>query len=67
MPYSMIYMDETLGWSAVTENLTIVDVDGGHESMLREPYVASLANALMPYLQERPAEANRRITAPAEA
>jgi thioesterase domain-containing protein len=67
MPYSRIYADETLGWSTVARNLTIIDVDGGHESMLREPYVASLANALMPYLEGRPARANSRVSEPVEA
>ena len=57
-PYSKIHADDTLGWSTVAQNLTIIDVDGGHESMLQEPCVASLANALMPHLQARPALAN---------
>jgi oxalate---CoA ligase len=55
-PYSKIYTDETLGWAAVAKNLTIVDVDGGHESMLREPFVGSLAEALMPYVQQKSPE-----------
>ncbi len=67
MPYSRIYADDTLGWSAVAQNLTIIDVDGGHESMLREPHVASLANALMPYLETWPAQANKRVAEPVEA
>jgi thioesterase domain-containing protein len=54
MPYSQIYNDETLGWTGVAKNLTVVDVDGGHESMLREPFVASLAKELLPYVQQKP-------------
>jgi thioesterase domain-containing protein len=54
-PYKAIFNDETLGWGAVAKNLTIVDVDGGHESMLREPFVKSLATALIPYVQDKAA------------
>jgi hypothetical protein len=67
MPYSEIYAENTLGWSAVAQNLAIIDVDGGHESMLREPFVASLANALMPYLERSPARADYRVGEPVEA
>jgi acyl-CoA synthetase (AMP-forming)/AMP-acid ligase II/thioesterase domain-containing protein/acyl carrier protein len=67
MPYSEIYAENTLGWSAVAQNLAIVDVDGGHESMLREPFVASLANALMPYLERSPARTDYRVGEPVEA
>jgi thioesterase domain-containing protein/acyl carrier protein len=51
-PYQEIYADETLGWRAVAENLTCVDVDGGHSTMLQERFVDSLATALLPYLLE---------------
>jgi acyl transferase domain-containing protein/thioesterase domain-containing protein len=50
-PYREIYADETLGWSAVAQGLVIVDVAGGHITMLQERFVDSLAEALMPYLQ----------------
>jgi acyl-CoA synthetase (AMP-forming)/AMP-acid ligase II/thioesterase domain-containing protein/acyl carrier protein len=49
-PYIDIYADPTLGWGSVTANLTIVDVDGGHSSMLQEPLVQSLASSLTPYV-----------------
>ncbi len=52
-PYREIYVDGVLGWSAVARRLTAVDVEGGHSSMLQEPFVASLAAALMPYVMER--------------
>ena len=38
-PYSSIYADETLGWDAVAKDLTVIDVDGGHSSMLQETFV----------------------------
>ncbi|MBV8137184.1 MAG: polyketide synthase dehydratase domain-containing protein, partial [Deltaproteobacteria bacterium] len=50
-PYGEIYADETLGWRAVANNLTCVDVEGGHSTMLQERFVDSLAAALLPYLQ----------------
>ena len=42
-PYREIYADETFGWGAVTQDLIVVDVEGGHSSMLQEPFVESLA------------------------
>jgi len=60
-PYSSIYADETLGWDAVAKNLTVIDVDGGHSSMLQETFVDSLATALMPYVRQKPAQANARV------
>jgi thioesterase domain-containing protein len=50
MPYVEVYADETLGWRALIEKLNVIDVDGGHSSMLREPFVQSLATALVPLL-----------------
>jgi thioesterase domain-containing protein len=67
MPYLKLYADETLGWDVVAQNLTVIDVDGGHESMLREPFVESLARALMPYVQQKPVQANTRVRKLAEA
>ena len=51
-PYREIYADETLGWGGITDNLAVVDVEGGHSSMLQEPFVNSLAAAIMPYLTD---------------
>jgi thioesterase domain-containing protein len=59
-PYRDIYRDETLGWDNVADKLTVVDVDGGHSSMLQEPFVSSLANALMPYVKQKQAKPIRR-------
>jgi FkbH-like protein len=49
-PYREIYRDDVLGWGSLTSALTVVDVEGGHSSMLQEPFVESLANALLPHL-----------------
>jgi FkbH-like protein len=45
-PYKEIYAEETLGWSAVANNLTLADVNGGHSSMLQVPFVDGLAEVL---------------------
>ena len=52
-PFRDIYADETFGWDAIANPLTVVDVQGGHSSMFQEPFVDSLAAALLPYLQPR--------------
>lgn len=49
-PYREIYADEALGWSVLADNFTIIDVDGGHSSMLQEPFVGALAAVLKQYL-----------------
>jgi len=51
-PNRNIYADETFGWDAVAPGLTVVDVDGGHFTLLQERFVDSLAKALMPHLQQ---------------
>jgi thioesterase domain-containing protein len=45
-----IYADDTFGWRELTDKLVVIDVDGGHSSMLQEPFVQSLAAALMPFV-----------------
>jgi acyl transferase domain-containing protein/thioesterase domain-containing protein/acyl carrier protein len=55
MPYREIYADPTFGFGAVAPGLAIVDVDGGHTTMLQESFVDSLAEALMPYLLQKAA------------
>src|SRR6266851_176943 len=52
-PYQEIYTDETLGWGSVAASLTIADVEGGHFSMLQEPFVTSLADTLGSFLGDR--------------
>ena len=49
-PYVDVYEDPTFGWGTVIAQLDVVDVDGGHSSMLQEPHAASLVNALRPHL-----------------
>jgi len=49
-PYRDIYADETLGWGALAVHLAVIDVDGGHSTMLEDPFVGPLAAALMPYI-----------------
>jgi acyl transferase domain-containing protein/thioesterase domain-containing protein len=51
-PYREIYADPTFGWGAVAQELAVVDVDGGHITMLQDSFVDSLAETLMPYLQQ---------------
>jgi thioesterase domain-containing protein len=51
--YREIYADNTFGWHDLTDKLVVVDVDGGHSSMLQEPFVRSLATALMPFVDRR--------------
>jgi thioesterase domain-containing protein len=50
-PFRDIYADESFGWNDFVCGLTLVDVDGGHSSLLHERFVDSLAKALLPYLQ----------------
>jgi len=49
-PYREIYADDTFGWRALTDKLVVIDIDGGHSSMLQEPFVQSLAVALAPII-----------------
>jgi thioesterase domain-containing protein len=53
-PYGAIYADETLGWGALIQDLALVDVDGGHGTMLQEPFVRSLAAALLLHINHKP-------------
>ncbi len=46
-PYREIYADETLGWGAISQDIAVVDVNGGHSTMLEEPFVQSVAAALL--------------------
>jgi thioesterase domain-containing protein len=53
-PNRNIYADETFGWNIFTPKVALVDVEGGHSTMLQERFVNSLARALLPYLQRYP-------------
>ena len=50
IPYREVFADPTLGWAGVARDLVVVDVAGGHASMLQEPQAASLASAILPHL-----------------
>ena len=52
-PFRAVYADETFGWSAITQDLAFVDVAGGHMTMLQEPFVQSLAEALLLYINDK--------------
>ena len=52
-PYREIYADETLGWGGITQGLAFIDADGGHGTMLHEPFVKSLAEALLLQINHR--------------
>jgi len=47
-PYREVYADDTFEWKSVAMDITVVDVKGGHSSMLQEPFVESLVSALAP-------------------
>lgn len=45
-PYRDIYEEEDFGWRRVAAKLDLVDVEGGHASMLQAHHVSSLSSAL---------------------
>ena len=46
-PYKDIYVDDDFGWRRVAGRLELVDVQGGHASMLQETNIESLAAILV--------------------
>lgn len=46
-PYRDLYRDEDFGWGKVAGQLQLVDVLGGHSSMLQEEAIESLARAML--------------------
>jgi thioesterase domain-containing protein len=46
-PYRDLYRDEDFGWRKVARRLELVDVAGGHSSMLQEEAIESLAAAML--------------------
>ena len=56
-PYREIYADETLGWGKVGHGLVVIDTDGGHSTLLEDPFVGQLAAALSPYINRKSAPA----------
>jgi FkbH-like protein len=59
-PYREVYADETFDWRSVAQDIAVIDVKGGHSSMLQEPFVESLVEALTPTIT---AESGHRLTA----
>jgi thioesterase domain-containing protein len=49
-PYRDIYADGTFGWNTIAR-VKVVDVDGGHSTMLEGRFADSVAKALLPYLE----------------
>jgi FkbH-like protein len=45
-PYREIFADDFFGWKSISAEMDVIDVKGGHSSMLQEPFVESLASAL---------------------
>lgn len=54
IPYREIYASDELGWDDLISDVGMVDVEGGHASMLQEPFIGSLAAALIPRVLESP-------------
>jgi thioesterase domain-containing protein len=50
IPYAQVFKDPTLGWASIVSDLVVVDVQGGHASMLQEPQVDSLVSAILPHV-----------------
>jgi thioesterase domain-containing protein len=46
-PYRELYRDADFGWRHLAARLDVVDVSGGHSSMLQEQAIDSLASALL--------------------
>ncbi|HTV52119.1 MAG TPA: HAD-IIIC family phosphatase [Steroidobacteraceae bacterium] len=51
-PYVTAYEDPLLGWGRRASAVNVVDVPGGHSSMLQEPHVAVLASRLQAVIDE---------------
>jgi amino acid adenylation domain-containing protein len=52
-PFIEIFEDPLFGWSSVVDGKVVVaDVDGGHSSMLQEPFVASTQAVFQAYIEE---------------
>ncbi|WP_027534939.1 HAD-IIIC family phosphatase [Bradyrhizobium sp. WSM3983] len=45
-PFREVYADDELGWRRVSTDLLIEDVDGGHYTMLQEPFAEAVAEKI---------------------
>jgi FkbH-like protein len=52
IPYVQVFKEPDLGWGPIASDLIVVDVEGGHASMLQEPQAASLLAAILPHVVE---------------
>ena len=52
-PYRNLYRDEDFGWGKVAGKLDLVDVAGGHSSMLQEEEIESLAAVMLKKIPAR--------------
>ena len=59
-PFREIYADEMLGWGPFGDDLAIIDVNGGHFSMLQEPFAGLLTEKIASYLNHNSATAQER-------
>jgi FkbH-like protein len=50
--YREIYSDDMFGWNSICPQIEVVDVAGGHSTMLQEPFVESLASVLTERLND---------------
>ncbi len=55
-PYRDVYRDEDFGWSQYAARLEVVDVSGGHSSMLQEIQVQMVTDVLLKRLKAVPAD-----------
>lgn len=46
IPFREVYADDELGWRRVSDNLLVEDVDGGHYTMLQEPFAGAVAEKI---------------------
>jgi hypothetical protein len=51
-PYPDLYRHDDFGWRSVAQHVAVVDVTGGHSSMLQEHAVDSLVGGILRHLDE---------------
>ena len=56
-PFREVYADDELGWRRVSTDLLIEDVDGGHYTMLQEPFAEAVAEKIAVVLDGNAANA----------
>lgn len=59
VPFREVYVDETLGWKGVIDHLLIEDVDGGHYTMLQEPFAETVAERIAAVIAPEPIAAEQ--------